>query len=187
VPFDSGLYFFFETGEESTHGPAGRIVRVGKNKENGRLNKRLSQHFVAEKNSSVFRKHLGGAFIRQHDPASPCLAPAPGKGHWEHQNDHKCPMCEPIERTVTEYLEKNTSFRCVRIDEPDPRSNLERILIATLAQCTLCVASPKWLGLHAYSERVKKAGLWNSYHTRSPTISEVELKRFESLSGTPSG
>ncbi len=67
MPFNNGLYFVFEQGENSTHGPNGRIVRVGENKENGRLNRRLLQHFVAEKNSSVFRKYVGGAFIRRRE------------------------------------------------------------------------------------------------------------------------
>ena len=71
VPFDNGLYFVFEQGENSPHGPNGRIVRVGKNKENGRLNKRLSQHFGAEKNSSVFSQAPGRCV---HSPAGSRLA-----------------------------------------------------------------------------------------------------------------
>ena len=64
VPFDNGLYFFFETGEESRHGPKERIVRVGKNTSRS-LKQRLDQHFGTQKNSSVFRKYVGGALIRQ--------------------------------------------------------------------------------------------------------------------------
>ena len=186
VPFDNGLYFFFETGEESRHGPEGRIVRVGKNTSRS-LKQRLDQHFGTQKNSSVFRKYVGGALIRQRDLGSPCLAPGPGKGHWERQDEHKCPMCEPVEGAVSEYLEKYTSFRCVRINESDERSDFERVLIATIAQCPLCVASPTWLGRDAYSKKVQNTGLWNSDHTGSQTISDEELRRFEDLAAaTPS-
>ena len=180
VPFDNGLYFFFESGEESKHGPKGRIVRVGKNKSR-RLNQRLDQHFSPQKNSSVFRKYVGGTLIRRRDPGSPCLAPGPGRGHWEVQNGAKCPACQPVEGAVSEYFEENTSFRCVRVDESDERGHLERILIATIAQCPLCVASSRWLGRGAYSEKVQRAGLWNSDHTGGRTISDEELRRFENL------
>lgn len=30
VPFDNGLYFFFEQDEKSQHGHAGQIVRMGR-------------------------------------------------------------------------------------------------------------------------------------------------------------
>lgn len=169
VPFDSGLYFFFETGEESTHGPAGRIVRVGKN-ESRSLHQRLREHFGPQKNSSVFRKYVGGALIRRRDPGSLCLAPGPGKGHWERQDEHKCPRCQPVEGAVSEYLEKYTSFRCVRINESDERSEFERVLIATIAQCPLCVAGATWLGRDAYSQKVKRTGLWNSDYTGGQAI-----------------
>ena len=180
VPFDNGLYFFFETGEESRHGPKGRIVRVGKNKSRS-LKQRLDQHFGTQKNSSVFRKYVGGALIRRDDPGSPCLAPEPGRGHWERQDEHTCPMCKPVEGAVSEHLEEHTSFRCVRIDASDERSHFERVLIATIAQCPICVGSPTWLGRDAYSKKVQAAGLWNSDHTGRQTISDEELRRFEKL------
>ncbi len=181
VPFDNGLYFFFESGEESKHGPKGRIVRVGKNKKSRHLNQRLGQHFMPQKNRSVFRKYVGGALIRRSDPGSPCLAPEPGRGHWERQDGAKCPVCQPVEGAVSEYFEENTSFRCVRVDESDERGHFERILIATIAQCPLCVASSQWLGRDAYSEKVQGAGLWNSHHTGGQTMSDKELQRFENL------
>lgn len=189
VPFDNGLYFVYEQGENSRHGPTGRIVRVGKNQENDRLNKRLSQHFGAGKNSSVFRKYLGGAFIRRRDPGSPCLAPTPGsrQGHWERQDYRKCPECEPVERTVSEYIEKNMSFRCVRIDDQNDRTRFERVLIATIAHCPVCVASQMWLGRDAYSKRVERAALWNHQHTQDPMIAEEELRRFERLATAVGG
>lgn len=186
VPFESGLYFFFEKGEESTHGPEGRIVRVGKNKSRS-LQQRLRQHFGTQKNSSVFRKYVGGALIRRRDPGAGCLAPGPGKGHWERQDEHKCSMCEPVEGSVSEYLHKHTNFRCVRIHESDERSEFERVLIATIAQCPLCVASPTWLGRDAYSIKVQRTGLWNSDYTGGQTISAQDLRRFEDLAAvTPS-
>ncbi len=46
VPFADGLYFFYEDGETSPHGPAGRVVRVGNHpRSNGGLERRLRQHY----------------------------------------------------------------------------------------------------------------------------------------------
>lgn len=98
VPFGDGLYFFYENGETSEHAPGGRVVRVGNHpRSDGSLRKRLAQHFSGRKNGSVFRKYLGGALLRRRDPDCPCLAPAPGKGHWELQDAETCPECQQLE------------------------------------------------------------------------------------------
>jgi hypothetical protein len=66
VPFMNGLYFFYEDGETSGHSLNGRIVRIGNHhrKQDG-LKKRLNMHYRGSKNSSVFRKFLGGAIMRR--------------------------------------------------------------------------------------------------------------------------
>ena len=150
VPFDNGLYFFYERGETSAHGPTGRIVRIGNHpRAADRLPDRLREHYRSTrgaKNWSVFRRYLGGALIRRSDPASPCLSLEPGRGHWERQNEETCPDCEHVEQQVTATLRDSFSLRAIRIDDMQERNNFEARLIATVAACPICVPSDSWLG-----------------------------------------
>ena len=182
VPFGDGLYFFYEDGETSEHAPDGRVVRVGNHPHSdGSLRKRLAQHFSGRKNGSVFRKFLGGALLRRRDPDCPCLAPAPGKGHWELQDAKTCPRCQPLEADVSALLRTSFRFRCVMIEDRPERNELEELLIATLDACPVCRASPSWLGHYAYSDKVKTSGLWNSRGVGGPAISRHQLERFQNL------
>jgi len=182
VPFRDGLYFFYEDGERSEHAADGRVVRVGNhpNKQGG-LVSRLSAHYTGNKNSSVFRKFLGGALLRRHDPLSPCLLPSPGKGHWEKHNAKACEECHPEEQEVSQLLRSSFRFRCLEVVDQAERNELESVLIATIAACPVCGPSPTWLGRHAYSDKVRSSGLWNSRDVGGPTITGHQLKRFQSL------
>ena len=181
VPFRDGLYFFYEDGERSEHAGEGRAVRVGNhpNKQGG-LVSRLKAHYTGNKNSSVFRKFLGGALLRRGDPDSPCLAPSPGKGHWEHQNDKACERCQPLEEEVSQLLRSSFRFRCVEVVDQAERNDLESVLIATIAACPVCEPSVTWLGRYAYSDKVRSSGLWNSQDVGGPTITAHQLERFGS-------
>ena len=185
VPFANGLYFFYERGENSDHGTTGRIVRIGNHPHSqNRLIGRLSDHYkhaANAKNGSVFRRYLGGALIRRRDPNSPCLEPEAGQGHWEHQKDPECPRCVPVEEEVSAYLSERMYFRCVQIDNLKSRNHLEEALIATVAQCTVCLPSGKWLGNHAYAGQVRSTGLWNAQHTGDQPVSNKDLRHFEAL------
>lgn len=182
VPFADGLYFFYEEGELCNHGSKGRIVRVGNHpRSQGGLVRRLKLHYSGNKNSSVFRKFLGGALLRRADPNDPCLAPAPGKGHWERQDEKACPRCRPTEALVSALLRVHFSFRCVRISDMNERNELEARLVATLAACRVCQPSSSWLGQYAYSEKVRASGLWNSQYVGDPTIDQLTLGRFLAL------
>ena len=182
VPFGDGLYFFYEDGETSEHAADGRVVRVGNHpKRQAGLVSRLRAHYSGNKNSSVFRRILGGALLRRRDPASPCLAPSPGKGHWEHQNDKACERCQPLEKEVSQLLRSSFRFRCVKVVDQEERNDLEKVLIATLAACPVCRPSATWLGNHAYSDKMQSFGLWNSDHVGGPPITAHQLERFRSL------
>lgn len=171
-----GLYFFYEHGEESTHGPVGRIVRVGNHpRSDGSLGRRLRQHYSGRKNGSAFRRLLGGALIRVREPSSPCLAPGPGRGHWERQGDPVCGLCAPMESQVSRVLQEHFAFRCVSIPQRAERNRLEAAIIGTLARCGICRPSSGWLGLAAYSDAVRGAGLWNSQFVDAPGLTEVDL------------
>jgi hypothetical protein len=182
IPFVDGLYFFYENGEASQHAPSGRIVRVGNHPHSdGTLRRRLRNHYKGNKNGSVFRRLLGGALLRRHDPDGPCLAPSPGKGHWEHQDAKTCERCRPLEKEVSELLRSLFRFRCVKVVDQAERNDLEEVLIATLAACPVCGPSATWLGHHAYSDKVQSSGLWNSQDVGGPTITAHQLQRFRSL------
>ena len=182
VPFADGLYFFYEEGELCNHGPKGRIVRVGNHpRSQGGLVRRLKLHYSGNKNSSVFRKFLGGALLRRANPNDPCLAPAPGKGHWERQDEKACPRCRPTEALASALLREHFSFRCVRIPDMNERNELEARLVATLAACRVCQPSSSWLGQYAYSAKVRASGLWNSQYVGGATIGPTDLRRFQAL------
>ena len=173
VPFGDGLYFFYEQGETSPHGPQGRIVRVGNHpRTQGGLVQRLRNHYSGGKNGSVFRKSLGGALLRQRDPSSTCL------NHWEKQDAPVCERCRPVEREVSALLRERFSFRCVHIVSMSERNLQEAMLVATLASCRICAPSPAWLGLQACSEEVRSSGLWNSQYVDGRTLDVANLERF---------
>lgn len=180
----NGLYFFYEEGEICPHTDEGRIVRVGNHprSQNG-LIRRLRMHYGGNKNSSVFRKFLGGALLRRQDPNHLCLQPAPGQGHWEKQDAKPCTNCKPIEKEVSRLLRERFRFRCVEIIDQEERNYLEERIVATLARCPECQPSPNWLGRYAYNKNVVKAGLWNSDYVDSLPLTPDNLKRFEQLVG----
>jgi hypothetical protein len=182
VPFVDGLYFFYEEGEVSDHAPNGRIVRVGNHpRRQGGLVSRLRMHYSGNKNSSVFRKFVGGALLRRDNPSNLCLSPAPGKGHWENGNAKACPRCRPTEARVSDLLRDRFRFRCVWVPDLVERNGLEALLVATLAACRVCRPSSSWLGLHAYSGKVRASGLWNSQYVGGTTIDGATLSRFQGL------
>jgi hypothetical protein len=186
VPFTNGLYFFYEDGEASSHSPDGRIVRIGNHprKQDG-LKKRLNMHYRGSKNSSVFRKFLGGAIMRQENPNNPCLLPGPGQGHWEKQDIHACEKCKPTETKVTDLLERTFRFRCLKIDDLALRNIMEEKLVATASICRVCKPSKDWLGKYAYAEKVRSSGLWNSNYVFEveKRLNPYDLKKLQELIG----
>ncbi len=182
VPFKDGLYFFYETGEDSQHARSGRIVRVGNHPRSaGRLRPRLRDHYRTKRNAknfSVFRRYLGGALLRRADSHDPCLLPLPGRGHWELQDGDECIKCEATEAVVSENLASRFRFRCVRIDDMELRNRLEAGLIASLAGCTDCRPSPSWLGHSCYQVNVRESGLWNKEFVGGSPLTDLELSQF---------
>lgn len=178
VPFNNGLYFFYERGEFSPHGPEGRIVRIGNHpRSNDALVARLRHHYTGNKNSSVFRKLLGSALMRKADPANPCLS------HWEKQDMLTCDRCRSVESDVSKLLRANFYFRCIEVNDIDSRNMLEKKLIATISLCRICIPSEQWLGIHTYSEKVRNSGLWNSNYVfdRSLVLQKKDLEMLEGL------
>ena len=187
VPITDGLYFFYEDSESSQHAVDGRIVRVGNHpRSDGTLVRRLRQHYRGSKNGSVFRKSLGGALMRSKNPDHPCLAPEPGKSHWERQGQKPCHCCRPVEQQVSRLLRKNFRFRCVSIPVRRERNRFEEALIASLSSCPICEPSCRWLGQYAYSHTIRESGMWNSQFVGGVPISESDLRRLtDHVTSTP--
>jgi len=184
VPFNNGLYFFYEEGETSKHAPNDRIVRIGNHPlSQDSLKRRLRMHYSGGKNGSVFRRLLGGAILRRADPNSPCLKPGPGQGHWEKQGLHVCENCKPIENQVRDLLKKSFRFRCIEIEERELRNDLEKKLIATISLCPICRPSENWLGKFAYSANVQNSGLWNSDYVfdKEKILDESDVQRLKDI------
>lgn len=175
----NGIYFFYEEGEYSIHGTKKlkRIVRVGTHKAQRGLRGRIRNHFRGDKNSSVFRKHLGGALISRRNPK---------QSHIEQWLGQNTPTLNEIEKEVTNELTKNFVFKCIAVDEVKQRKLLEEQLIATITKCSECMPSKDWLGNFAESEEIKRSGLWNVQHTTSNSVMTNEsLKMLKSFANKP--
>lgn len=156
----NGIYFFYEEGELCRHFDVvrPRIVRVGTHREQDRFPSRIKQHFEGNKNSSVFRKHLGGAILRRRNADDFRL------DKWLKQDT---PTFKEIEELVTDRLATDFTFKCITVENKKERLDLEERLIATLAKCPSCEPSEEWLGHYAASEEIRGSGLWNVQHVYS--------------------
>src|SRR5262249_51829719 len=78
-----------------------------------------------------------------------------------------------------DYLTSRMRFRCIRVDDIDHRNELEKRLIATIAQCQVCQPSPSWLGLKCYAPAVQTTGLWNAQHVQGPLLDAATASTFQ--------
>lgn len=177
---ENGLYVFFEKGEISRIGDNAldRIVRVGTHRENLRFRDRIRQHYGnsrslgGNKNGSIFRKHLGGALLRRSDTNDPRLR------EWLTQNGSSFPE---IEELISNTLRDKFSFSCFDVDQMEERLELERGIIALLAQHPLSPPSPDWLGKYAVNEKIRRSGLWNTQHIEAKCLGFEQFYRLEEL------
>ncbi len=170
----NGIYFFYEEGEiiRTSNKVIKRIVRVGTHREQGRFPGRILDHFYGNKNSSIFRKHLGAAILAKENPHSLKLR------EWMKQNK----TFRDVEEKVSRLLREKFSFRYVRVDDRDERLELEERLISTLARFSPKYISPNWLGQYSPSREIRESGLWNVEHVDSPRyMGPKQLARLEQL------
>jgi len=171
----NGIYFFYEEGEviKIDNRVFKRIVRVGTHREQGRFPDRILNHFHGNKNSSVFRRHLGAAILAKENPHDPRL------GEWMMKGTK--PLRD-IEEKVSKLLREKFSFRYIRVDDRDERLELEERLISTLARFSPKYVSPNWLGRYSPSREIRESGLWNVKYVDSPKhIGPKQLARLEQL------
>ena len=78
-------------------------------------------------------------------------------------------------------LRQNFTFSCFAVDARTDRLDIERGIIAMLAQAPLGAPSVTWLGHDATHEDVRKFGIWNSQGTRAAILTSDEFTKFERL------
>src|SRR5665647_2597967 len=111
----NGIYVFYETGEKCLLNGCeiDRIVRIGTHKSDGRFPGRIRQHYGkvnslrGNKNSSVFRKHVGSALLYRNNPDDIRL------NDWIIQNG---PTFSEIEEQVSRELRNRFTFVCFSVD-----------------------------------------------------------------------
>lgn len=163
IPFEEGVYFIIDKNEIFDEYP--RIVRVGTHKGDGRLKKRLKQHFMTEdKNGSILRKYIGGALLsqkkdeyletwkynsRDHEVYKKCKS---------HININKE---RAIEAEVSKYLRECTSFCCINIKKCDERLKFKENVLRSLYEDESFKPTDDWLGKSSPMLHIGVYGLWN--------------------------
>ena len=176
VPKD-GIYLWYEAGEVR-QGQRQRITRVGTHREPDRLRKRLTLHYSADRDRSVFRRHVGAALMnkdRQPESEIQEWYKARGSPLFSHQR------FQQYEDRVDREIKRGT-YRVLRVDDRAERLELEGKLIALISRCEHCRPSRTWLGNHAYRAQIRKSGLWNVDHVFSENECQADdLARLEQL------
>ncbi len=166
IKVKNGIYFLFEEGEtvlKNQH----RIVRIGINETDGRFVQRVGDHFSGNHRGSVFRKHIGRAFLVKSGKES--YLPL-----WDLDNKKVAIQREKIdwlfeetiEKQITNYIELKCSFSIVSFNDQATRMEFEKKLIASIAFQPQNSPSKTWLGIFHPNKKIYASGLWNIQHLR---------------------
>jgi hypothetical protein len=178
VAFDNGIYIFFEDGE--TYHGVDRIVRVGTHDSDGRLRKRLKNHFINEnKDGSIFRKNVGKAILQKNrDPYLKI---------WNKNSSKKSSMIgvdgydavyqKSIERIVSQYMREHFSFVCFPVSTMAERHRLEEGIIASLNGSADFCAGSSWLGNHSPEHEIVQSGMWLKQGLDGRPLTENEYRK----------
>lgn len=177
---ESGIYLFFEKGEQIALGEISynRIVRVGTHNQDGNFPQRIRQHYgnksslQGNKNGSVFRLHLGGAIMRRSNPDDPRLS-----GWLKHMG----PSDPSMEEQVSRQLRENFTFVWFAVPRKEDRLSLEEGLIALLAADSRNRPSEHWLGKYSANQDIVRTGLWNTSKTSGCVLTNDQLNQLEEL------
>ena len=133
----NGVYIMFENGE--TAHPCDlneRIVRIGISEQPDRLPRRLKSHYNGK---SIFRKHIRTAIAERDGIA----------------------VDKVTKQQISDYIRKNITFAVIEVNNKKEREEMEKALIASVAQCPECKASDKWLGKYCAAPKIRNGKLWN--------------------------
>lgn len=177
----NGLYILFEKGE--TYHEFDRIVRVGSHKGKNRLTKRLKDHFSGyNQRKSIFRKHIGRCFLSIENDKYIENWNKPFKKRTDKERykeavdlgyEHK------YEELISEYITLNLSFSVLpKIKDRFERDEIEKGLIASLAQSSSRTSSDDWLGNNHPDISIQRAKIWNIQHLNDQPLSQ---RKFQEL------
>ena len=179
IPFDSGIYIVFETGEKY-HG-MDRVVRVGTHRSPGRLSQRLTDHFVRENHDgSIFRKNIGKAILNAyHDPYLHNWTVDTSKPENISHMDKK--KNADTETRVSKYLRNTFSFVVFPVEDQRERLRLEEAIISTLNHTNDFGPSERWADRFSPEIEIRTSGMWLKQGLDSQPLTEAEfaqLKRY---------
>ena len=162
IGFSDGIYILFEIGE--TYHGMDRIVRVGTHRSDGRLKRRLKDHFVKEnKDGSIFRKNIGKAILNKNN--HPYLAVWNVNTSKQENIDRLGSRYDPVfqkksEDAVSKYMRERFSFACFPVATEQERLRLEEGIIATINRTPDFTASAEWRGKYSTENEIVRSGLW---------------------------
>ncbi|MCY4077818.1 MAG: hypothetical protein OXH04_20555 [Acidobacteria bacterium] len=181
-PAESGVYFFFEPGEERANGDP-RIVRVG---ESGDLRRRLLRNHLNGTHrdnrgvSSRFRRDIGQALIEREGLV--CRT-------WMDDADPSASDDLAAERLLEDRVTSVISAMPVTwvTVEQGERQDLERGIIGLLSNWDREAVDPpseNWLGRY-HPWPIMRSGLWNAKHMKTPWMAGLDCA--ERLAGSRDG
>lgn len=199
-PFDlerlprNGIYFFYETGEDWGHGGSvPRIVKIGTCRGSNNFGSRLGQHYLLSEakmnfdatkprphDRSVLRKHIGMALLNKDEGDyfqvwSENLTKREKREQYKHRRDIE--KEKRLETAITKLIRERFSFRFIILgNNKEERLGLEKHLIGTISQCSLCKPAPDWLGNHSPDKRIMESGLWLIQHLKTSPLSDKDME-----------
>lgn len=183
IGFDNGIYVLFEADEK--YNGMDRIVRVGTHRSDGRLRRRLKDHFVSEnKDGSIFRKNIGKAILNKNknsyldvwsvDTSKPENIARLG--------DRYDPAFQKkVEETVTKYMREHFTFACFPVATEQDRLRFEEGIIAVLNDAAGFVASAEWRGRYSTEHEIVRSGLWLKQGLDGIPLTQNEYEKIATL------
>ncbi len=173
----NGIYIVFEKGERAHD--TDRIVRIGTHTGQNNLRKRLIEHlYTPNKDRSIFRKHVGRCLLAADN--NPFLAQwnldrTTRKSREQTEFAVDIAGLEKVEDLVSNYISENFSFCVIPVEHKSDRLRIESALLCTIASCSECRPSKKWLGQHHSNTSIVESGLWNVQGLKGISMSNLDL------------
>ncbi len=169
---NQGVYFFFDPNEPTRFAKRiPRLVRIGTHGvskgSKATLRDRLRTHLgtadgYGNHRASVFRLHVGEAFIRQKD----LRESFPEWGRGQNVERRIVEAEKELEKLVSAYISQ-LQLQCIEVADRatkySARSKIERLSIALFTERLVPVEAPtaNWLGLNSAHNTIARTGLWN--------------------------
>lgn len=174
-----GIYFIVDRNENShSHN---RIVRIGTHTGEGNLYQRIYEHIYKEnKDRSIFRKHIGRCILAKNKDAylekwELDLTSRKNKDKYSHLIN--IDFQKKIELQISDYIKSNLTLHIIEVQNKQDRLLLEKALLSTIANCSECQPSPRWLGNFHPNVKIQNSGLWNIQGLNHAPLSITDIGR----------